>query len=475
MNVSTKAYRLMLSSIIIALLFMSLTTTAVQAASVSLRWDPNVPKPEGYRVFARKSGQAYDYQNPHWEGRAVSCRIIGLEDFTKYYFVVRAYEGDLESADSEEVHYVPSVTDGDSDGLPDAWESDFGLNPNRNDAKWDPDGDGISNIDEYRAGLDPDHPGVGTRPNRPDCLFPLEDSEVDTDLILDAGSYQDVDGDAHIASQWQIYNTGTGDCLLDVISDLRLTELKVPCMLLTGNQRYRWRVRFLDSGGKASPWSSDNRFRTLPEVNDVDGNGILDNQENGIFSLQANHSLAASTGRGIPTQIEVLSGDTVKLLERAVLVNPDEWAIDPTTPTKLPSAMVAYKLTLHRPGERAVIAIHLSEKASAGSKCVKYDEVNGWQDYSDHAVLSQDRRSILIEVKDGGYGDADGLANGIVLDPSGLSEPAALASSASAGGGGGGGGGCFMGSLTEEVQTAPDLSALWQWIKYKIEHLVGMV
>lgn len=472
MNVSTEVHRLSLSSITIVLLFIALTTTAVQAASVSLSWDPNVPKPEGYRVFVRKSGQAYDYRNPHWEGSSVGCRIIDLEDFTKYYFVVRAYEDDLESADSEEVLFVPSESDGDSDGLPDAWESDFGLNPNRDDAKRDLDGDGINNQDEYRAGLSPDHPGVGTQPHRPNCHFPIEGSEVETDLILDAGTYQDADGDAHIASQWQIYSTDTGDCLLDVISDLRLTELNVPCILLTGNQRYRWRVRFLDSGGKASPWSSDNRFNTLPEVNDIDGNGIPDNQESSFFPLQETHSLATSTGWGIPTQIEVLSVDTVSAIERAVLLKAEEWEIDPTTPANLPSVMVAYKLALHHPGQRAVIAIHLSDKAPAGSKCVKYDEVNGWQDYSDHAVLSQDRRSVLIEVKDGGYGDADGLANGIVMDPSGLSEPVALTSPAPAEGGGGS---CFVGSLTEEIPTATSLSALWQWIKCKIGQMAAMV
>ena len=110
MNVSTEVYRPALISIIVVLLFMALAPTAVQAASVSLRWDHNVPKPEGYRVFMRKSGQAYDYQNSHWEGSATSCKIIGLEDFTNYYFVVRAYEGGLESPDSEEVQTIDAST-----------------------------------------------------------------------------------------------------------------------------------------------------------------------------------------------------------------------------------------------------------------------------------------------------------------------------------------------------------------------------
>jgi hypothetical protein len=61
-----------LSFILVPLLLL-LATTAVTAASVSLRWDPNDPAPEGYRVFARKSGQAYNFSQPDWEGTATAC------------------------------------------------------------------------------------------------------------------------------------------------------------------------------------------------------------------------------------------------------------------------------------------------------------------------------------------------------------------------------------------------------------------
>ena len=56
-------------------------------------------------------------------------------------------------ADSGETN--PRNRDTDGDGMPDGWETQYSLNPLVIDASGDADGDGYTNIEEYRGGSDP--------------------------------------------------------------------------------------------------------------------------------------------------------------------------------------------------------------------------------------------------------------------------------------------------------------------------------
>ena len=53
------------------------------------------------------------------------------------------------------VHNLMKGFDRDRDGMPDYWEASYGLNPQKPDAYYDPDVDGLVNLQEYRAGTHP--------------------------------------------------------------------------------------------------------------------------------------------------------------------------------------------------------------------------------------------------------------------------------------------------------------------------------
>ncbi|NNF99968.1 MAG: hypothetical protein HKM93_11365 [Desulfobacteraceae bacterium] len=165
------------------------------ASQVTLAWDESNTPLDGYQVFQRVEGQAYDYSRPKWTGNDNTCTIDNLIDDTTYYFVVRACKGEIVSDNSNEVeHFYSSPnkdsdgdgiidteddfpfdsrewvdTDGDgtgnnsdadddNDGMDDIWENTHGLNPLVNDANHDLDGDGLLNIEEYELGSNPTRP-----------------------------------------------------------------------------------------------------------------------------------------------------------------------------------------------------------------------------------------------------------------------------------------------------------------------------
>ena len=70
----------------------------------TLAWDPPAETPDGYRVYARQQGNDYDYSAPAWEGTSNSVTLTNLPVGSTWYFVVRAFVGEYESNDSNEVH-----------------------------------------------------------------------------------------------------------------------------------------------------------------------------------------------------------------------------------------------------------------------------------------------------------------------------------------------------------------------------------
>ena len=122
MDTKKSHYTIVSFIFLLVFFFLILGTTFAGAASVTLSWDPSNPVPQGYRLFSRKVDQAYNYSLPAWEGKATTCTISNLDDQTEYCFIVRAYNGNNESSNSNEICLAPPVANNPgSDATPPVW------------------------------------------------------------------------------------------------------------------------------------------------------------------------------------------------------------------------------------------------------------------------------------------------------------------------------------------------------------------
>ena len=97
-----------------------------------------------------------------------------------------------------------------------------------------------------------------------------------------------------------------------------------------------------------------------------------------------------------------------------------------------------------------MVTIYFSETIPTKAVWYKLDAINAeWQDFSDYTEIGQDRRSVTLILEDGGVGDADGVANGIIVDPFGLGIDVADTAATEVSSGGGGSG-CFIASMSPQ-------------------------
>ena len=87
----------------------------------------------------------------------------------------------------------------------------------------------------------------------------------------------------------------------------------------------------------------------------------------------------------------------------------------------MPFGLINFKIAVAKPGDQAVVKLYFSKAASYFSKWYKYDPIaDKWYDFSAYAKFAADRRSVTLTLLDGGPGDADGVANGVIVDPAGI-------------------------------------------------------
>ena len=331
-------------------------------------------------------------------------------------------------------------TDDDNDQMTDIWENLYGLDPMVNDASQDLDGDGISNLDEFNQGTNPTIPNGNIAPLAPAIIYPAEgEIEVSVNARFIAGPFQDPDpDDSHGATEWYIFQTDNGEPVLDrTVTRRNLEVLRIPRLVLQPSTTYTCKVRYFDASGTASPWSQTVTFTTtFTSKRDKNKNGIPDNQEvslstdlnlDGIADIEQDAMIkSAQLDEERQLGISIQKGTNAVSIESVELMTADVFEDCPYTAQETPYGIMGFVVKVDQPGQEADLELYSSKQIPGeGSQWISFDEVDGWKVYDRGSMISVTDGSVQYQIKDGEADDADGVANGIIIN---LSGPRLLAS-----------------------------------------------
>lgn len=396
-------------------------------------------------------------------------------------FTLDLSSGITDSGGNSLVSRTIKINDDDDDDFPDDWERYFGIDSDDLDpdadglTTWeefqigtspidaDSDNDGWSDGYEYEHGLDPlDPANANQAPDQPSAVSPADGAAgIELSPQLSLSSYMDAENHTHDRTQWEVSTDPDFNLreklIYSVVENYEyLTQIRLPEGILENSRTYYWRARFFDMFNGISQWSETASFTTTPDrPEDQDNNGIPDIQQisgleidldqDGLPDVDSDtfpHLAGGNIFWGIEPSANVSSIDFLKHVDSS------EISDTRGKPSDLNFGLIQFKITVSAPGDEAELRIYFSEKA--GPKWYKYDQINGWteysRDYPEYVSFSPDHKSVLLTLVDGGPGDSDGVANGVIFDPSGPGGFVSSVSSSSSGssGGGGGGGGCFI-------------------------------
>jgi hypothetical protein len=319
-----------------------------------------------------------------------------------------------------------------------------------------------------------DDPVENRPPERPKVLAPGNgDQDVSMSPILEAGDFVDPDGDDHVSTRWQIAKEHAlfdeQYLVYDEISDKYLTSIIVPTdMVLETDEVYHWRVLYFDGQAWSSP-SESHSFNTTAQ-GPVYENGIR--RENLIpddHSVKLSEVFADEKGRPVNTYLIKAFASEVKedlqigiqsengaAIRKCGSLEPSKYAGANGDLPEFPYGLIEMTLDVENPGDEARVCIYFSEPIPEGAVWYKFDPNRGefynYQNSTSENVVSfsQDRLSVSLRLKDGGFGDLIDRPDGRVIDPGGLvaensQDPGD--DPPTDGGGGGGGGGCFVRTL----------------------------
>jgi hypothetical protein len=246
------------------------------------------------------TGGAFDTAYAAADSAVISAQRAATVD-TVTFIYLRAdgdEDGDgLTNGDEIAKKTNPFDPDTDNDGLPDGWEVKHNLDPNdpagANGASGDPDGDGLTNLQEYEHGTDPHNPdtdGDGL-PDGWEVKYNLDPN----DPYGDNGPYGDPDGDG--LTNLQEYQHGTDPHNPDTDGDGLPDGWEVKYDLDPNDPTG---INGASGDPDSDGLTNINEYEhgTNPRIPDTDGDGLTDGEE--VNTTHTDPTKWDTDGDGLP-------------------------------------------------------------------------------------------------------------------------------------------------------------------------------
>jgi len=194
------------------------------------------------------------------------------------------------------------LQDADGDGMPDAWETANGLNPDSNDAGLDPDSDELDNVSEYYFGSNPQNPDTDndgypdglevsreSNPHDPqsvptlvflssfDLSYPSRNSRITDSMPVFAWGLS-ASADSGLTVGYVIYIDTDSSFRAPLVAVCSTNAYVLPTHLMD-SCRYFWKVKAADGYGHYE-WCGDAFSFSTKLCADADGDTVCDVADN---------------------------------------------------------------------------------------------------------------------------------------------------------------------------------------------------
>ncbi|HEX9204350.1 MAG TPA: choice-of-anchor U domain-containing protein [Candidatus Deferrimicrobiaceae bacterium] len=187
------------------------------------------------------------------------------------------------------------------------------------------------------------------------------------------------------------------------------------CLLMSGTN---YNAGIASSpGGLSAPeaWT----FTTIASSPDTDDDGVPDNEDD-FPGNKGKGSPPSSRGKG-KFLVDITGTAGASLASAAGVAETDASLNQAGMPSgyEFPDGLVGYQVVDVVPGGTATVKITFPSGVPAGSKVYKAGP-NGFQEVVNPTIQGA---TVTLTLTDGGAGDSDGVANGVIVDPVGVAVP----------------------------------------------------